>query len=95
MPSTIKTLLACGSLEKNVKDDTTSVGDVDRAFCKKSILFGPEDRRRFVCHRCRKTGISGSTLGLGHVWELRGGVYTTCIAGSLTGAISVIAYTRK
>ena len=67
MSSTIKTLLACGSLEKNVKDDITSAGDVDRAFCK-SILFGPQDRRRFVCHRCHKTGDLW-------VWELRGGVY--------------------
>ena len=57
MSSTIKTLLACGSLEQNVKDDITSAGDVDRAFCK-SILFGPQDRRRFVCHRLAITYIS-------------------------------------
>ena len=67
MSSTIKTLLACGSLEVDVRNDITSAGDVDRAFCK-SLLFGPEDRKRFVCHRCHKTGDLW-------VWELRGGVY--------------------
>jgi len=67
MASTIKTLLACGSLEVDVRNDITSAGDVDRAFCK-SLLFGPEDRKRFVCHRCHKTGDLW-------VWELRGGVY--------------------
>ena len=58
MSSTIKTLLACGPLEVDARNDITSAGDVDRAFCK-SLLFGPEDRRRFVCHRCHKTGVYG------------------------------------
>ena len=54
MSSTIRTLLAFGSLENNVSDDINSAGDVDRAFCK-SMLFRPEGRRRFVCHCCHKT----------------------------------------
>ena len=38
MTSTTKTLLACGSLEVDVRNDITSAGDVDRAFCKKPTV---------------------------------------------------------
>ena len=50
LPSSIKTLVACGNNYGFLEDDEISIGDISIAFLKANS-FSPEDRARWVAYR--------------------------------------------
>ena len=67
LPSSIKTLVACGNNYGFLDDDEISIGDISIAFLKANS-FSPEDRARWVAYRADRV----AELKL---WRLTGGLY--------------------
>ena len=67
LPSSIKTLVACGNNYGFLDDDEISIGDISIAFLKANS-FSPEDRARWVAFRADRV----AELKL---WRLTGGLY--------------------
>ena len=66
LPSSIKTLVACGNNYGFLDDDEISIGDISIAFLKANS-FSPEDRARWVAFRADRV----AELKL---WRLTGGL---------------------